>query len=54
MYNNTLKFKLKNNELTIGLWITIGHPSVIEVLSQAGFDWLTIDMEHTTIDYSMA
>lgn len=54
MYNNTLKSKLKNNELTIGSWITIGHPSVIEVLSHAGFDWLTIDMEHTTIDYAMA
>jgi len=54
MYNNTLKSKLKNNELTIGSWITIGHPSVIEVLSNAGFDWLTIDMEHTTIDYSTA
>ncbi len=54
MYNNTLKSKLKNNELTIGSWITIGHPSVIEVLSNVGFDWLTIDMEHTTIDYSTA
>ncbi len=54
MYNSTLKKKLQNNELTIGSWITIGHPSVIEVLSHAGFDWLTIDMEHTTIDYSMA
>lgn len=54
MYNQTLKLKLKNNELTIGSWITIGHPSVIEVLSNAKFDWLTIDMEHTSIDYSMA
>lgn len=54
MYNNTLKSKLNNNELTIGSWITIGHPSVIEVLSNVGFDWLTIDMEHTTIDYSVA
>jgi len=54
MYNNTLKLKLKNNELTIGSWITIGHPSIVEVLSNAGFDWLTIDMEHTTIDYSTA
>ena len=54
MFNTTLKTKLKNNELTLGSWITIGHPSVIEVLSNAGFDWLTIDMEHTSIDYTMA
>lgn len=52
--NTTLKAKLKNNELTIGSWITIGHTSVIEVLANAGFDWLTIDMEHTSIDYSTA
>lgn len=54
MYNSKLKKKLSNNELTIGSWVTIGHPSIIEVLSHAGFDWLTIDMEHTTIDYSTA
>ena len=38
----------------MGSWITIGHPAVIEILSHAGFDWLTIDMEHTTIDLSVA
>ena len=54
MYNTTLKSKLSKNEVTIGSWITIGHPSVIEVLSNAGFEWLAIDMEHTTIDFSMA
>ena len=53
MKNKTLKNKLNNNELTIGSWITIGHPSVPEILSNAGFDWLTIDMEHNSIDNSM-
>jgi 2-dehydro-3-deoxyglucarate aldolase len=52
MKNTFLKKKLLNNELTIGSWITIGHPSVVEVLSSVGFDWLTIDLEHTTIDYT--
>jgi len=49
-----LKAKLKNNELTIGSWITIGHPSVVEVMATAMFDWLCIDMEHTSIDLYMA
>lgn len=49
-----LKEKLKNNELTIGSWVTIGHPSVIEIMSNAGFEWLVIDMEHTSIDLTMA
>lgn len=54
MKYHSLKEKLTNNELTIGSWITIGHTSVIEILSHAGFDWLTIDLEHTTIDLTMA
>lgn len=49
-----LKNKLKNNELTIGSWITIGHPSVIDVMASAGFDWLVVDMEHTSIDLTTA
>jgi 2-dehydro-3-deoxyglucarate aldolase len=52
--NCTLKNKLKNRELTVGSWISIGHPAIPEILSQAGFEWLVIDMEHTTIDLSMA
>jgi len=44
-----LKEKLTNNKLTIGSWITIGHHSIVEIMASAGFDWLTIDMEHSVI-----
>ena len=44
-----LKTKLKNNELTIGSWITLDNPSVAEIMAQSGFEWLTIDMEHSVI-----
>jgi 2-dehydro-3-deoxyglucarate aldolase len=54
MRNTTLKQKLKNRENTIGSWVTIGHQSVIDILAEAGFDWLTVDMEHTAIDYNEA
>lgn len=50
----SLKYKLKTNQLTIGSWVTIGHPSVIDIMSSAGFEWLVVDMEHTSIDLSMA
>lgn len=53
MKNTTLKQKLKNNELSVGSWITIGHPSIIEILSTANFDWLTIDIEHNSINKGM-
>lgn len=44
-----LKENLKNNKLSIGSWLTIPHQSIVEILSTAGFDWLTIDMEHSPI-----
>lgn len=46
----SLKKKLNNKELTYGSWITINSPLIPEVLSSAGFDWLCVDMEHSSID----
>jgi len=39
---------------SIGSWITIGHPVVAEIMSAAGFDWLTIDLEHSAIGIERA
>lgn len=50
----SLKNKLQNNTLSIGSWITIGHPAVIDIMASAGFEWLVIDMEHTSIDLGTA
>lgn len=50
----TLKEKLKSKQITIGSWITTGHPAIAEILSFAGFDWLTIDMEHSAITLTEA
>lgn len=44
-----LKELLKNNKPTIGSWLTIGHVSVAEIMAQRGYDWLTIDMEHSAV-----
>ena len=52
MKSQNLKEKLKNRENTIGSWITIGHQAIIDILSEGGFEWLTIDLEHTAIDYN--
>lgn len=46
---NPLKTKLQKNQLTIGSWITLGSPNIAEIMAQAGFEWLTIDMEHSVI-----
>lgn len=45
----TLKDKLKKNELTVGSWVTLGHPAIIEIMAGAGFDWFAVDLEHSMI-----
>ena len=50
MKNNILKKKLANHEQTYGCWVTLAHPLIPEILAPSGFDWLTIDMEHTSIE----
>lgn len=43
-----MKFKerMLNNQVLHGVIVTISSSSVSEVLSECGFDWLWIDMEH--------
>lgn len=47
--NESLKSKLKNNSLTIGSWINLAHPAIAEIMADAGFEWLVVDMEHSVI-----
>lgn len=49
-----LKDKLRKRKLTIGSWITIGHTVVAEIMAKAGYDWLTVDMEHSAITLDIA
>jgi 2-keto-3-deoxy-L-rhamnonate aldolase RhmA len=39
------------NKISIGSWITLNHPSIVEIMADAGFDWLCVDMEHSVTDY---
>lgn len=36
---------------SIGSWITLNHISIAEIMADAGFDWLCVDMEHSVTDY---
>ena len=37
--------------ISIGSWITLNHFSIVEIMADAGFDWLCVDMEHSVTDY---
>lgn len=43
---------MKNIQL--GSWITLNNSSIAEIMADAGFDWLCIDLEHTITDYAEA
>jgi 2-dehydro-3-deoxyglucarate aldolase len=45
----SLKERLNSKKLTIGSWITLAHPAIAEIMAKAGFDWLTVDLEHSVI-----
>jgi 2-keto-3-deoxy-L-rhamnonate aldolase RhmA len=49
-----LKKKLANREMVFGAWVSFSHPSITEIFAGHGFDFLAIDMEHTTISLEQA
>lgn len=45
----SLKNKLRNRERLFAGWVSYSHPSITETFARAGFDFIAIDMEHSTI-----
>lgn len=54
MRTNIAKQKLKDGLPTFGTWLSLGDLFASRVLARLGFDWLTLDMEHSAIDWSTA
>lgn len=42
--------RLKNHELLWGTMLTLPDPTVADMISRVGFDWLFVDGEHAPID----
>jgi 2-dehydro-3-deoxyglucarate aldolase len=51
---NKLKQALRNREKLFAAWVSYGHPSITETFAKAGFDFIAIDMEHSTINQAEA
>ena len=49
-----LKSRLRNRERLFAGWISYAHPSIAETFAFAGFDFIAIDMEHSTISLEQA
>ncbi len=50
----SLKSKLAAGELTVGSWMMLYHPGVAEIMADAGYDWLVIDLEHSAMTTDQA
>lgn len=44
-----LKQKFRNREKMFAGWVSYAHPSITETFARAGFDFIAIDMEHSSI-----
>jgi 2-dehydro-3-deoxyglucarate aldolase len=49
-----LKEKMRRRERMFAGWISYAHPSITETFARAGFDFMAIDMEHSTISLEQA
>jgi 2-keto-3-deoxy-L-rhamnonate aldolase RhmA len=51
LIDNAVKRRIKAGEPTAGAWLHLCSSIAAEIMAEAGFDWLLIDMEHGHGDY---
>ena len=54
MRTNPVKQKLRSGKPTYGTWLSLGDLYATRVLARMGWDWLTLDIEHSAVDWSQA
>jgi 4-hydroxy-2-oxoheptanedioate aldolase len=54
MKQNPVKQKIRRGEPTIGTWLSLTSVIAAEMMATAGFDWLTIDLEHAPTNWETA
>src|SRR5579884_3556967 len=54
MRANPVKQALKSGQPSIGTWLSLGSIVATRFLARAGFAWLTVDIEHTHVDWETA
>ncbi|WP_417848308.1 HpcH/HpaI aldolase family protein [Thalassoglobus sp.] len=54
MKKNPVKVALRAGEPQVGTWLSFGDLTATRLLARVGFPWLTIDLEHSPIDWNQA
>ena len=51
---NPLKSALRDGKTSIGSWLSLSSPFAARTLARTGFQWLTVDIEHSPVNWETA
>src|SRR5881296_2889179 len=54
MKTNQVRAKLKRGEPSVGTWLTLPDSTAALLMARVGFDWLTVELEHTPVTFETA
>src|ERR1700730_8975733 len=54
MRPNPVKRALKDGQASMGTWLSLGSITAARFMARAGFSWLTVDVEHSLVDWETA
>src|SRR5690242_14399870 len=54
MRANPVKKALKAGQPSVGTWLSLGSITAARFFARAGFAWLTVDVEHSLVDWETA
>jgi 4-hydroxy-2-oxoheptanedioate aldolase len=54
MRANPVKKALREGQASVGTWLSLGSIVAARFLARAGFEWLTVDIEHSLVDWETA
>lgn len=54
MKTNYVRAKLKRGEPSVGTWLTLPDSTAAMLMARVGFDWLTVELEHTPVTFETA
>lgn len=54
MKTNHVKMALKSGKPSVGTWLSLGSIVASRFMARAGWDWLTVDIEHSLVDWETA
>lgn len=54
MLINPVKQALKAGQPSVGTWLSLGSITAARFMARSGFKWLTVDLEHSLVDWETA